>query len=91
MKTGSANTGENRGETRKVANWVGAIAVAVLVLYPLSIGPAALLAQHGLIDYQRGEAFYAPVIWIADNTETGGKILQWYLVEVWHFNPFFTK
>ena len=43
----------------------------VIVVYPLSIGPVAWLADRGILsgmDMQRLETLYAPPVWVAEQT-----------------------
>jgi len=60
MLTPSHDTPKNRSRSGPIA---ALILVAVLVLYPLSIGPAAWAVEQKLIP-QRVEVFYEPLGWL---------------------------
>jgi hypothetical protein len=64
--------------------WIWWAIPVLLVLYPLSIGPTYWLCEHmgwfsGDVGSERFWAVYAPVYWIADQSETANDALQWYL------------
>jgi hypothetical protein len=44
-----------------MAFWATVVVVVVLVLYPLSLGPAARLAQEGLLDEEALSIIYSPL------------------------------
>jgi uncharacterized RDD family membrane protein YckC len=59
-------------DRRRVTAPAVMLAIILLLLYPVSIGPAAWLAQNGLINQNgpvmRGlEVFYAPLVWGIEN------------------------
>jgi hypothetical protein len=75
------------------AKWTLATAALLLILYPLSIGPAYLLAMR--ISWRPGpdlkwpitvvETAYAPVVRLADNTNSSETIAEY--IEWWHPHP----
>ena len=73
---------------REAGSGVGiAVTVAVLlglapVLYCLSLGPAVLLANSGLLAVETAEAFYTPLFLLADSWEPAETVLRVY-VELW--------
>jgi len=75
----------NRRARHSQLRWI-IIASAMLllpVLYVLSIGPAGWANQNGYLpDDIRG--FYAPIVWLHDNTPLA-KPLDWY-GELWGFH-----
>jgi hypothetical protein len=59
--------------------------LAVIVLYPLSIGPAVWWVetyQPGQGSYPVFNAFYAPLLWLTDNSTPVAKPIGWY-VKLW--------
>ena len=74
---------------RTVTTWPLAILlviVLVLVLYVLSVGPAAALEENEVISNAVFEYVYAPLIWLCDNSATVLWILESY-VGLW-WKPF---
>ena len=66
--------------------WITVALVAVLVLYPLSIGPATWLTNRGLLPewaVDPVESFYAPVYWLFQQSEWSYRLLAWYL-DFWY-------
>jgi hypothetical protein len=55
-------------------------------LYVLSIGPAAKLEDAGVLPESLVAAVYSPVGLIADHSKGFGKLMLWYLHDVWHCN-----
>lgn len=55
-----------------IPRWV-CIAAILLVLYPLSIGPAIALSNW----YHYPSWFYAPIVWLADATGTTDILIQY--------------
>jgi len=56
--------------------------VLLLVLYPLSIGPMAWLDFHSYLPdpiKTAAEAFYYPIKLLHDHSETGRKLVLWYM------------
>jgi hypothetical protein len=72
-------------ERDKKSNGTGCISVLVLtllflpVLYMLSLGPAMWLIQGDYISASTWDAIYLPVLWIADQSDSFGQILDWYM------------
>jgi hypothetical protein len=59
-----------------------AIALALTpVLYTLSVGPAVYVGMRSGASPEPLRVFYAPLIWLAENTLLGGP-LDWY-VDLW--------
>jgi hypothetical protein len=53
---------------------------AALLLYALSVGPVARLAQQGIISPKVSAIVYAPLIWLHDHDKILAKpILEWYV------------
>jgi hypothetical protein len=50
----------------------------MLVVYPLSIGPAVWLENTGFLSVDAIEAAYAPLIGL--ESETWNRLLNWYLL-----------
>jgi len=50
-----------------VAFWATVVVVAVLVAYPLSIGPACWVADHSWIGKEIVAMIYTPAIWCSAN------------------------
>ncbi len=62
-----------------------AIVAAVLLLYPLSVGPVALLLKLGVIPASVEpvvRALYAPLNWLGDRSSLVTVLVRWYL-ELW--------
>ena len=53
--------------------------VVLLVLYPLSYGPAWWLIMNGYISASVFSAVYTPIYWLAENWEWFGDLLRWYI------------
>jgi hypothetical protein len=63
--------------------WIGLALFALLVLYPLSIGPAYRYAYSSdlkglLSNLQRVDQAYAPIEWICDRSEWAARAVLWY-------------
>ena len=63
--------------------WITVALVAVVVGYPLSVGPVALLEKHKLIPQWLDAAenqFYAPMEWVfLEGPQPMRDALKWYL------------
>jgi hypothetical protein len=59
-------------------------AVAVVVVYPLSFGPAAAMNEHGLLSVGTArfleDVVYAPLLWAYTNSSGFGAFMDAYLV-----------
>jgi hypothetical protein len=67
-----------------VAFWT-TVVVVVVILYALSVGPAACLMYRGLIPeplWAHVETAYLPVVWVATLTDTTDAVFDWY-VDLW--------
>jgi hypothetical protein len=62
------------------------VVVGLLVLYPLSYGPASWLAVHGYIANDKAAVFYRPMHWACERSEIFGHVLLWY-VDFWIEQP----
>lgn len=61
--------------------------VVLMIAYPLSIGPAWWLRNHGMIPSSAQNAltsFYFPLGWVTKQSETTNNAMIWY---VHHWNP----
>jgi hypothetical protein len=58
-----------------------------LVLYPLSIGPAAIMHQKHAAARPALEAVYKPVTALVDYSPRVQRLLLWYMWKVWGFAP----
>jgi hypothetical protein len=65
----------------KVRAWIGQAVVALVVLYPLSIGPAAWMTARLDWSWARFDDVYAPLWRLCEFFHTSGA-LQWYM-ELW--------
>jgi hypothetical protein len=61
-----------------VAVIVVAIALLLPVLYVLSLGPAVRLVNGGFLSESAAEAFYTPLIFVAENCAPAGYVLDAY-------------
>lgn len=57
-----------------------------LVLYLLSIGPAAVLVDRKVVSEKVAEQVYAPIIWLIGVCEPFENLLGWYITKVWGVN-----
>jgi hypothetical protein len=70
----------NAKPTRKIAMAVVATVVATIVLYPLSIGPLALLHGAGMLDDHAIDAIrpiYGPLKPLVTTTRAGGLLVRY--------------
>jgi hypothetical protein len=58
--------------------WLILCAAMLPVLYVLSVGPAAYVIERTRSGQEAGRLFYAPLIWLHDNTPLRGP-LEWYV------------
>ena len=54
--------------------WIWWALVTSPVLYVLSVGPAEMLYQHGVIDLETGRKAYAPLEWLCEHSSAGQRI-----------------
>lgn len=68
-----------------------ALALGLIALYLVGIGPAARLDAKGVIPPQIYETFYWPLVSFAQSTfgqSVGlGRLLDWYVMDVWKPYP----
>jgi hypothetical protein len=77
---GGTRTAERHG----IPVWLWAVLV-LLLLYPLSIGPAAkfLDDRPGTRTEKVLDVVYAPLGYVCEHFSPAGKLFQWYVVELW--------
>ena len=83
MKADSSNTEETRSDVRKATSLIGAVLLALPIIYVLSVGPAAKLAQYHVISPSAVVSFYAPLEWLARQSQPLGNLMRWYVLDVW--------
>ena len=59
---------EHPTSPRHLLGRVAATLLALLLLYPLSYGPAVYLEVKWGYDFRAVERFYAPLVWATDDT-----------------------
>jgi hypothetical protein len=62
--------------------WITVVLVAVLVGYPLSVGPLQWLDERGMLSDswdKPTKVFYAPLDWLVRNSEAARAALSWYV------------
>jgi hypothetical protein len=65
-----------------VVFWATVVVVALLVVYPLSAGPACRLAYHGWLP---GWAeivavyLYTPLVWLVEHSQTAKSLMRLYV------------
>jgi hypothetical protein len=59
--------------------------LVVLLVYPLSIGPAAHLAKKFPATEGALEVAYLPVVALAHQVPLLERALRWYIVDVWRY------
>ncbi len=57
----------------------------LLVIYPLSLGPALKLAELGIIPF-RVLAIYEPLTSLCDHCPPVRHFFDWYVQDVWHWS-----
>jgi hypothetical protein len=62
---------------RSYGFWVAVALPLALLLYTLSVGPAAYVVVRTGKGMEMGRLVYAPLVWLADNTPLR-KPLEWY-------------
>lgn len=88
MPTSSHNTPEKRSRSGPIASL---IVVAVLVLYPLSSGPALVAFELGWIPPEVVVG-YKPIEWLASRSNVvGSAVEQYWGWWVWLANCYFTE
>ncbi len=62
------------------ASRIAWMAMALIVLYPLSIGPVTWFVSHGHSGLlQAWDTAYAPLFWVCNHSETLSSLLGWYM------------
>ena len=77
MEENENQGGEEARHGGGVLRWVWIVG-GVLVLYVLSVGPAARLSQKGVISDNVGAAVYAPVRFLYDSWKPARAFIDWY-------------
>lgn len=70
---------------RRRALLIASFVLTLPVWYMLSVGPASWLFQRGLIPpalVPHVVAYYVPLLWLHDNFDTCGQVLECYL-DLW--------
>jgi hypothetical protein len=74
------------GEPNKRSRgWIGWALLAVLVLYPLSVGPAFWFAYHSRdpdVSFHAFAKAYKPIGWLRERSTTVKTMVDWY-TELW--------
>jgi len=76
-------------EHRVAGSWIAVLILLffVLVLYPLSIGPARWMEQRGWIYYEVTETVYKPLVWLYYRSpEDVQRAVLWY-EHLWMEDP----
>jgi hypothetical protein len=74
-------------ETRRPGfAWALWLAFFLLVVYPLSVGPAVLLLDKGLLPVEVLHV-YKPLEILAKTCPPVHRFYDWYLKNVWHWSP----
>ena len=68
-----------------IAVW---LTIFLLLIYPLSTGPAVKLAEHEVVSMDALEYVYAPLIWLAEHCDPVADFFEWYLSDVWGWSIF---
>lgn len=55
------------------------IALAVPILYVLSVGPASWLIEHQYLSRDQAVIFYYPVIYVVENNDSIKRVMVWYV------------
>jgi hypothetical protein len=58
---------------------IGWTLLLLLILYPLSIGPASRWTDSDPSKWETMERIYAPLWWLAERSEYVGDALPWYI------------
>ncbi len=61
------------------------VAFLLLVIYPLSLGPALKLAERRIIPF-RVLAIYEPLTPLCDHCPPARHFFDWYVQDVWHWS-----
>ena len=81
-ETGERPAGETEGRSRGVGRMLIVFGL-LLILYPLSAGPAAKLVEKGLLSGKMVAIFYAPLDMLSNRSELMARFRDWYLGDVW--------
>ncbi len=65
--------------------WLIMAVFLLLVIYPLSIGPAAIIHQKHPAARPAIEVVYKPVTALVDHSPRAQTLLLWYMQKVWRF------
>ena len=64
------------------ATWAVVGVLVLLLAYPLSVGPAVWICNHGYMSEDAITPFYAPLKWLVERSELVGDGMGWY-VALW--------
>ena len=73
---------ESSEEGRRGGTLVALWALVVVVIYNLSVGPAARLHDEGLIP-DSASVIYSPLIFLSEHFAPADRFFQWYVADVW--------
>jgi hypothetical protein len=85
LKTHAAETNSpdvDRQSPHSHVFWFTWVFTILVLLYPLSTGPAALLCDHDLLPIAPTFRFYRPLEYLADHSPLVERFFEWYL-KVW--------
>jgi hypothetical protein len=60
------------------AFWAVVVVVVMLVVYPLSIGPACWISSRTSIGATAASVIYQPMMWVTSRSERAEQVLSWY-------------
>jgi hypothetical protein len=66
-------------------SWIVWAVPTLLILYVLSIGPAARLQEAGIISWRVTAIMYRPIDLFCARFDPTGRFYIWYVYDVWHF------
>jgi hypothetical protein len=65
---------------KRKRHWIWWTVAALLVLYPLSIGPATWFVANGRSGLlETWDTAYAPLLWACNHSDTLSGLLGWYM------------
>jgi hypothetical protein len=74
----NAGMGEERKKT-SAGFWCTITIMALLILYPLSFGPASWLAFHDMRTCHFVEIAYRPILWLGTHNQIIRSVATWYM------------
>ena len=84
-EAGSETSSDPLGESEqsRVGWWLGWVLFFLLVVYPLSIGPAARVHMACPGARPAIETFYTPLVVLAKSNKQVARFFSWYISTVW--------